>query len=272
MNHLGIGTYAFAWSIGVPGYPRPPHPMDGLSLLRKAANLGVRVVQFADNLPLDELSEREQSDLLAEAQHLGLELEIGTRGIAPSHLRHSLENCLRCGSRLLRTILDTKEHKPSPEEAVTLLRGILPAFEQAGVTLAIENHDCFRSATLAEIVRRCESPCIGICLDTVNSFGALEGPEVVVENLGPLTVNLHFKDFRIRRADHNMGFLVEGTPAGQGMLNAPWLLERLGAFERSFNIILEQWLTPAPDPQATAEKESAWAEESIAYLRTLIKE
>jgi len=271
MNRLGIGTYAFAWSIGVAGYP-PPRPMDRLDLLHKAAELGVKVVQFADNLPLDSLSPAEQSALLGEAQRLGLDLELGTRGIAPEHLRRCLAVAVYFGSPILRTILDTKEHKPSPDEAVSLLRSVLPEFERQGVTLAIENHDRFRSDTFAEIVRRCESERVGICLDTVNSFGALEGPQVVVETLGPYTVNLHFKDFRIRRLDHNMGFMVEGTPAGRGMLDGYWLLGRLQAFGRSFNTILELWPAPEADMTATLARESAWAAESVAYLRTLIKD
>ena len=63
--------------------------------------------------------------------------------------------------------------------------------------------------------RRSQLPYVGICLDTVNSFGSLEGPEVVIETLAPYTVNLHIKDFDIRRTDHNMGFTIFGTPAGR---------------------------------------------------------
>jgi sugar phosphate isomerase/epimerase len=246
--------------------------MDGIALLHKAAEMGVKVVQIADNLPLDRLSASEQSNLLTEARLLDLDLEVGTRGIAPEHLQNYLEIAVRFGSPILRTLLDTKEHKPSPDEAAELLRSVLPEFERAGVTIAVENHDRFKSTALLDIVGRCESPFIGICLDTVNSFGALEGPDEVVKNLGPHTVNLYFKDFRIHRLDHNMGFLVEGTPAGKGMLDAPWLLDRLQAFDHPFNTILELWSVPEPDPLATTEKESAWAAESITYLRTLIKD
>ena len=56
------------------------------------------------------------------------------------------------------------------------------------MTLAIENHDRFNSTTLVEILERIDSDRVGICLDTVNSFGALEGPEVVLENLGIATL------------------------------------------------------------------------------------
>ncbi len=91
-------------------------------------------------------------------------------------------------------------------------------FEQAGVALAIENHDRFGVAMLVEILQRRNSPATGICLDIVNSFGALEGPKVVVEASAPWTLNLHVKDFVVRRVSHSMGFTVEGRPAGQGQL------------------------------------------------------
>ena len=103
----------------------------------------------------------------------------------------------------------------------------------------------------------------------MNSFGALEGPAVVVEALGPLTVNLHLKDFSIRRAGHKMGFAVEGTPAGEGRLDVPWLLGRLRAFGRDPNAILELWVAPEDDVERTVAKELEWAERSVANLRPL---
>ena len=124
--------------------------------------------------------------------------------------------------------------------------------------------------TLVEILQQIGSQYVGICLDTVNSFGAGEGPEAVVDALGPYVVNLHIKDFTVRRHPSMLGFEVQGTPAGQGMLNAPWLLSKLG--RRDFNGILELWTPPEPDIEQSIRKENEWALESIRYLRTLIKE
>ena len=121
----------------------------------------------------------------------------------------------------MRVVLDTPDWQPSPDEVMAALRSVLPAFERAGVCLAIENHDRFRSATLAEIVDRLDSPCAGICLDTANSLGCSEGVETVLEVLGPRTVNLHIKYFEILRLRHHKGFIIEGRPAGQGFGPAP---------------------------------------------------
>ena len=271
MTKLGISTYAFAWSIGVTGYPLEK-PMDSLMLIRRANELGVHLVQIADNLPLDRLSAAEFDMLIHETQRLGIAIEVGTRGIAHDHLRTYLQIALRFQSPILRVVIDTKDHRPSPEEVVKSLKVIMPEFEQAGITLAIENHDRFQVRTLAQIIESINSSFVGICLDTVNSLGALETPDVVVDTLGRYVVNLHIKDFLIRRTDHNLGFVVEGTPAGWGMLNIPDVLKRLNDLGRDFNAILELWPSPESSIQATIDKESAWVSQSISYLRTLIKE
>ena len=167
-------------------------------------------------------------------------------------------------------VVDTADFHPDPDDVVDILKTIVPEFERAEVCLAIENHDRFKAKTLAEIVKRVGSAYVGICLDTVNSFGALEGPEVVLEALGPLVVNLHVKDFTIFRASHLMGFTVEGRPAGQGKLNVPWLLEELAGLSLDPNAILELWTPPKETLDATIAKEDTWAVESLGYLRTLI--
>ena len=181
--HLGIGSYTYTWAIGVRGYP-PAHPMTAHDLLETAAGLGVHVVQFADNLPLDELPTHARTELRWHAQALALFIEIGARGIEPDYLRRWLAVAREFDAPFLRVVIDRADHHPSAGEVVAYLRTVMPEFEAANVTLAIENHDRFQVATLLEIFRQVESERLGICLDTVNSFGALEGPEVVVERVG----------------------------------------------------------------------------------------
>ena len=86
---LGIGSYAMAWSIGVPGHA-PPRPMTAFNLLNLADELEVRVVQICDNLPLDRLSDQWLDRLAGQAKDCGIQLEVGTRGIRPDHLARYL--------------------------------------------------------------------------------------------------------------------------------------------------------------------------------------
>ena len=166
--------------------------------------------------------------------------------------------------------MDTAQCQPSANEIVRTLSAAAPEIEAAGVTLAIENHDHFKARELLAIIQRINSQWVGVCLDTVNSFGALEGPEIVVETLGPWTVDLHIKDFCVSRAPHKMGFTLEGKPAGQGELNVPWLLATLDALGSECDAILELWPPPQPSTAETVALERTWAEESVAYLRQLI--
>lgn len=268
---LGLGSYAYAWAIGIAGYP-PSQPMTAVGLIQRSAELGVRVVQIADNLPLYQLSHAEIAQVEQAARRLGIQIEVGARGISPPQLTKHLELTQRFGSPILRVVVDTADQHPTPEEIVTTLRAMMPSFEAAGVTLAIENHDRFKVHTLVDIVRQVESSHIGICLDTVNSFGAGEGPAVVIAALAPYVVNLHVKDFTIRRHHHMLGFEIEGTPAGKGMLDVPALLDTLSRLGRDCNAILETWPPPEPSVEQTILKEDSWVWESIHYLRTLIKE
>ncbi len=266
---LGISSFTYGWAIGVPGY-LPQYPLGVMGLLDKALELGVRLIQVADNLPLDQVPPEELSAFQAHAVQHGVSIEVGTRGIAPDHLLCYLVLAQRFDSPILRVVIDTADHHPDAEEIVVTLRAVIPKFEQAGVCLAIENHDRFKAATLADIIDRIGSRYVGICLDTVNSFGAQEGPEAVLKVLGPLTVNLHIKDFAVIRARHNMGFAIEGRSAGQGQLDIPWLLRELNRMGRDVNAILELWTPPQERLEDTIALEDAWARSSIAYLRSFI--
>jgi 3-oxoisoapionate decarboxylase len=268
---LGISSYTYVWAIGVPGYP-PPRPMTADELLSKAIDLHVQVLQIADNLPLGRLSEKELEVLIRRADHAHVQLELGTCGIDPDNLRNYLRLATRLNSSILRTVIDSENGQPTPNEVVATLGPLMPDFERAGVRLALENHDRFRAATLASILNQTGSPNLGICLDTANSIGCLENLETLLRVLGSQVINLHIKDFAIFRPVHLKGFVVEGRPAGQGQLDIPWLLAELKDLGRDVNAFLELWPTPEAELTATIAKEDAWARQSIRYLRQFILE
>jgi len=263
---VGLSTFTYAWEIGVPGHA-PAEPLTALGLVRRAADLGVGLVQFADNLPLHRLSPTELDELETEALDLGVSLEVGTRGIG-DHLHRYAELAQRFGSGFVRVVIDGPDDHPSPEQAAERLSEFEAGFRRRGVRLAIENHDRFSCGELAGLVVVL-GDWTGICLDTVNSFGALEAPPTVVEQLGPLGLNLHLKDFVIRRHSHAMGFEIVGAPAGEGALDIPWLLDELAGNPNVRTAILELWTPPEQSVAATIATETAWAQSSLEYLRTI---
>jgi sugar phosphate isomerase/epimerase len=267
---LGVGSYTFVWAVGVPGYEQPPEPLTAAKLLDLAAELGVGLVQIADNLPLDRLTAAERQSLLRQAEGLGIGLEVGTCGIRPEHLRTYLRIASELRSPLLRVVIDTEDEQPAVDDIVQSLGQVLPDFESAGVTLAIENHDRFPAAVLASLIERCGSPRLGICLDTANSLGCGEDLQTVLRVLGPWIVNLHIKDFTARRLPHNKGFIVEGCPAGEGLVNVPRLLAELQRLGRDASAILELWPPPEATIQQSIAKELDWTRRSLRYLRGYI--
>jgi 3-oxoisoapionate decarboxylase len=267
---LGLGSYAFAWAIGFPGQV-PPQPMTAADFLVAARELGVWRVQLCENLPLTALSPADLEAFETRSRRWGIRVDLGTRGLNPDNLRAHLALAQRFGSDVVRLVIDSPGDAPPPRQAVARLKPTVAAFRAAGLKLALENHDRFKAGTLAQMVEELGTDTVGVCLDTANSFGALEGPEKVVEILGAYALVIHLKDFVVRRVDHGMGFVIEGRPAGQGRLNLPWLLGALQVEERNLPVVLETWTPPEPTLALTVAQERRWMEESVAHLRTLIE-
>jgi len=264
----GLSTYTYTWAIGVPGKP-PQNPMTIFQLMDKAAGLGVPVVQVADNLPLDQFTETELAGIKEYAGTLNISIEVGARGMTPGNLEKYLDLAVFFGSPVLRFVIDAPGFEPDLPEIHRIIQKAVPLLEQREIILAIENHDRFKAAEFAEMVERSGSRFVGICLDSVNSMGAGEGLETVISQLAPLTVNLHVKEFSVKRIFHKMGFIVEGCPLGRGMLPVCELVQRVSP--RCGSAILEQWTPPEETIEKTIEKEARWAEESIKFLKDILR-
>ena len=150
------------------------------------------------------------------------------------------------------------------------LREVLPEFQRANVKLAFENYDWASLPDQARLVEALGAEHCGICLDTVNSFGAPDGLRGVVELLAPYTLNLHLKDFTLRRMNSQLGFVVEGCAVGAGNLDVPWLLGRMRAHGRDVNAIVELWTPERGSLDETIKRERSLSEDSVRYLRQFI--
>ena len=267
---LGIGTYTYTWASGVPG-SLPTEPLTAMGLLERAAESGVSSVQYCDNAPLTRLTDLELDRFAERASELGMAIEIGTRGLEPDNFAINLKLAQRFCSPFIRLVIDQGQDEPSHQEAVDRLKPLVAQLADTPIKLAIENHDRFPCETLGDMVTMLGEAHVGVCLDTVNSFAAEEPSEMVIKALAPLTLNLHIKDFVIRRATHQMGFAIEGCPAGEGRLNIPDLVDRLASNGRCHSAILELWTPPEATIEKTMGKESRWAVQSLTYLKPLFE-
>jgi len=104
---LGISSYTYPWAIGLPGAP-PTNP-SRLTAHGEGHELGVGIVQFGPNMPLDKLPEKELREVVKHADSWKIDLEIGTVGFDPppavpnpicaTHWRHPPENHARATRR-----------------------------------------------------------------------------------------------------------------------------------------------------------------------------
>jgi sugar phosphate isomerase/epimerase len=267
---LGVSSYTYTWAVGVPG-SIPDKPLSANDLVDKAAASGLKLVQIADNLPLEKMKESELIGLKKYAEGKGVEIEMGGRGLSPEHTIACLEASRSLNSPILRMVIDGAGFEPDLNSVISALKELVPEFKSRKIKLAIENHDRFKAREFEKIIQGVGSEWIGICLDSVNSMGAGEGFEEVSKILLPYTINLHIKDFTIRRVSHKMGIIIEGVPAGKGMLNIRDLVNKLYFTNFCQSAILELWTPPEKEIGDTILKEEKWANESIEYLKSVMK-
>lgn len=265
---LGIGTWAYPWSIGVPGFPSPEDPIDVFALLRKAHEFGLHLVQICDNLSYYGMNRTELESIYQYAANLEIDLGLGTRGVSPPHLLKVLEYTGPLHAGTLRTVIDN----PDPTQVASGLKNIVPALEEAHVTLVLENTEILDAKEIAAVIQAVDSSFVRICLDTANSLGRVQPLEQVVAALGPYVRMIHYKDFAVQRVAQappvvRMGFEIVGRAAGDGRVDIDWLLKNLANTNDPPDIILELWPPFLETIPKTVQNEQEWVERSITFLK-----
>jgi 3-oxoisoapionate decarboxylase len=266
-DKLGLSSYAYYWAIKGTGSNKVS-PWSAWDLLDRAATLDLEVLQICENLPLLGWDKSDLEQFGEAARQQDVVLEVGARGLDLDSLYASMEVARTLGTCILRITpwsgLETRRQFPLDRlhEAVHQL---LPVCREYDITLAIENYFDLPDQELASFVRQVNDVHVGVCLDTANSVGLLEKPLETAELLAPFVASVHLKDFVVRKPV--MGYVVSGVPLGQGWLDAQGVLNLVRCAGRQPNVLLELWMDPAENHEATLRREDEWVRQSLAYAR-----
>ena len=269
LGKIGVGSWTFPWATGTVQDRRPTTILDPVGVVQRAADIGVHVVHFLDNLPLDSFDDRMLDRARDLAREHNIEVEVGTRGTEPEHLRKYLRIAKRMGAHLVRTMGGWHKAPAPVDEIKANFRQVLPQFSDAGVRIALENYEAYSTSDIAAIVREIDNPSLGVCLDLTNSFAAMESADEILENLAPFTISVHLKEFTVERLEYLMGFAFRGKPTGQGVLPLTKIFETLLANSRKANVIVEQWPPFYEDLEKTMAMELEWARQGVEHLAGL---
>jgi hypothetical protein len=266
---LGISTSTYPWAIGLPG-AKPAKPLRALQLLEKARELGVGVVQFGPNLPLEGLSEPELREVVKHADAWKIDLEMAMVGIDPGRLRQHLQFAKRLGAILLKTSPQRPDGEiPTRMEMSNGLRAVMDELDRGEISLAIDNSRV-PAQELNELLGSIRSPWLGAALDTATPLGIPQGWQISVRVLAHRTLCLNLKDFVVQPGPHGMGFEIKGSPMGKGQLNIAWLMESVAALRVEPSALLESWTPGQKTLEETIALEDAWARQGVDYLRRFI--
>jgi sugar phosphate isomerase/epimerase len=261
---IGLGTYAFFWR----WHPSAERPLTLSEMVAQTAAAGAGVFQICDYPAIEQLADAELDALRRQAEQSGVALELGTRGIGTDHLQRYLALAQRLGARLVRSMINSGDHRPDRAEAEALLTAAVPAYEQAGVTLALETYEQVPVATLVELVVAVGSPALGICLDPANCVAALELPLDTIARTAPYVRNVHVKDFHFTRQAGWVGFSLVSCPLGEGLLPYAEMVAAVEAEARGISQIVEHWLPWQGDSASTIALEQQWTEQTLTYLKS----
>ena len=259
---LGLSTYAYFWQLS----EKVPKPMSLFAAIDDSAQLGATVFQICDYPQITGWSSSELARLAQHAARMGITLELGTKGVMPAHLQRYLAIAGELDCALLRTMINSPDHRPTLSEAQRSVESVLPAFENQGVTICLETYEQVPTDDNIALVKAINSGLVGICLDPANCVASLESPMDVVAKTAPYVLNWHVKDFAFSRRDGWVGFTLAGAKLGEGLLRYDEIYQQIEPQTRGINQIIEHWLPWQGDGESSCRVEADWTAHNMKYL------
>lgn len=228
---FGLSVYGTVYAMGIaPASGRPT--ITPRQLMDQAVAAGLTGVEFPPSL----LQVADPATVRRYAQERGLFITVATGGYDPAKLKEAIDVALQLGATTVRTVAGGAvyggDRRPLAGRWQGFLAEVLDGLaaatriaEQAGVTLALENHQDLASEDLLWLCERIGSQHFGITLDAGNPLATAEEPIDYFERLAPYLKNVHLKDYWIYLSEE--GYRLVRCPIGQGAIDFPALMRIL---------------------------------------------
>jgi 3-oxoisoapionate decarboxylase len=257
---------------------------DPLEFLGYCATIGAGGAQTAIGVRADAYADKLLE--LAAKHKVYLEGSIGFPRDKDDLERFSAEvrTAKRCGAKLFRTVMSSgrryevfdsaEAFRAFHERAKRGLGLARPVVEKHEIRMAIENHKDLQAPDLAELIKKVDSPWVGVCLDTGNNIALLEKPEETVEALAPFAFTTHMKDMGVE--EYADGFLLAEVPFGHGFLDLAAICGavRKAKPDATFNIEMmtrDPLKVPCLTPKYWATLEQTVPARRLAEMLALVK-
>jgi sugar phosphate isomerase/epimerase len=240
---IAIDSYCYHRYFGevYPGLQKPAdRTVTVWDFLKRASRLGVAGVSLESCfVPSDDGFLRRLRDVLDD---YGFErvwawghpngLRSGTDREAARDLVAHLAHARAIGAGVMRIVGGSRRTRPASfaqhrRKLGGMLKKLLPAAEDNGVVMAIENHIDLTADEMVDLIKSINSPWLGVCLDTGNNLRLHEDPLVVAEKLAPLARATHVKDIGVRRGDPKDFAFWPSVPLGKGLVDIGRVVELL---------------------------------------------
>jgi sugar phosphate isomerase/epimerase len=236
-NRVGAVAYSYQYSIGLFSYnDRPGERFDAVKFVEANHKAGGEVAQlyYTQIRDLDEVGLKR---LRQRAEELDVLLEVHGGGALGkwSKFEDTMQRAAALGSKVIGCSFGMLMR---PDKIATLeawdahtrkcearLRELAPLAKSLGLTIGVENHLDFTVEELRDLIKRVNSPNVGVIFDLGNVLGTLDDPTEAADTLGPLTVATHYKDFAIEEVARGFRFCM--LPLGCGSLRLREVTERL---------------------------------------------
>ena len=263
---IGLSTYAFFWRIS----ERVEHPLTLHQMLEHTHESGCSVLQICDYSPLETLSAAELAAVDQYAKELGIQLELGTRGITVEHLRRYLDYAAQLGVTLVRSMVNTSDHKPTEAEAVDLLLRAAPdrtpnaasPWRWRPTSRCLPRNWSASSKPRSRLRKPGYLPgSRELCRRPRATHRRRRTYRSVREELARQRLRLH-------RQTGWVGFNLTGCPLGEGLLDYDSVVNAVQPAANDINQIVEHWLPWQHDAETTCALEAQWTQHNIDYLRS----
>jgi len=243
---LGLNPYGLTYHLGLQGAGGPRANPKGAGLdgfIAIATELGAKVLEIYDPW-MRALSDEGLRALRNRLAGLGMTAVVSS-GLTMGPFESALRSARALDARIIRygltTVLSGDRHALGDKwkELVAQVRAALaergPRAHDAGLTLAIENHQDFGSDELADFCETTRG--VGICLDTGNTFPVAEAPLDFTRRVAPHVRHVHLKDYRVQFTDE--GYRLVRCAIGDGAVPIAAMLDILAAEGRKLTAVLE---------------------------------